>query len=204
MAKAKRARRIGVLGGSFDPVHSAHLALARSALDHLQLDELLWVPAGQAWQKTRRLTDAKHRVAMLQLAIDGEPRFKLERCELERSGPSYMLDTVRELQTRTPDALWFLVLGQDQYANLHTWQGWRELLDRVTLAVAGRAGDAPKPGAELAAAPHRVLALPMPAMPISATEIRHRVAQANGAARDVADMVPVAVARYIDQHHPYT
>jgi len=201
MAKAKRARRIGILGGSFDPVHNAHVALARSALDHLQLDELLWVPAGQAWQKTRRLADAQHRVAMVQLAIEGEPRFKLERCELERSGPSYMLDTVRELQSRTPNAEWFLVLGQDQYANLHTWHSSRELLDRVTIAVAGRAGDEPKPSAELAAVPHRMVALPMPPMPVSATEIRHR---AERSPHGVADMVPTAVARYIAQHHLYS
>jgi nicotinate-nucleotide adenylyltransferase len=204
MPKAKRQRRIGIFGGSFDPVHNAHVALARSALDHLQLDELLWVPAGQAWQKTRRLADAQHRAAMVQLAIDGEPRFKLERCELDRAGPSYMLDTVRELQSRTPDAQWFLVLGQDQYANLHTWHGWRELLDRVNIAVAGRAGDEPRPSPELAAVPHHALPLPMPAMPDSATEIRRRLQHAGGSSDAAADMVPAAVARYIDRHHPYT
>jgi nicotinate-nucleotide adenylyltransferase len=204
MAKAKRARRIGIFGGSFDPVHNAHVTLARSALDHLQLDELLWVPVGQAWQKTRRLADANHRAAMIQLAIEGEPRFKLERCELDRAGPSYMLDTVHELQSRTPNAQWFLVLGQDQYANLHTWHGWRELLDRVTLAVAGRAGDEPKQSRELVAVPHRVLPLPMPPMPDSATEVRRRLQQSGGSPHGVADMVPAAVARYIDQHRPYS
>jgi nicotinate-nucleotide adenylyltransferase len=205
MAKGKRARRIGILGGSFDPVHNAHVALARSALEHLQLDELLWVPAGQAWQKTRRLADANHRAAMVQLVIDSEPRFKLERCELDRDGPSYMLDTVSELQSRTPNAQWFLVLGQDQYANLHTWHGWRELLDRVTLAVAGRAGDEPTPSPELAAVPHRMSMLPMPPMADSATEIRRRLQQRPGGSQDgVADMVPAAVARYIDQHHLYS
>jgi len=205
MAKAKRARRIGILGGSFDPVHNAHVALARIALDHLQLDELLWVPAGQAWQKTRRFADAKHRAAMVQLAIEGEPRFRLERCELDRPGPSYTLDTVRELQLRTPNAEWFLVLGQDQYANLHTWHSSRELLDRVTIAVAGRAGDEPKPSAELAALPHRALPLPLPAMPVSATEIRHLIELGDAASmRKVADVVPAAVARYIARHHPYS
>ena len=204
MAKAKRARRIGILGGSFDPVHNAHVALARSALDHLQLDEVLWVPAGQAWQKARGLADAKHRAAMVELAIEGEPRFRLERCELERPGPSYMLDTVRALQSHTPHAQWFLVLGQDQYANLHTWHGWRELLDRVTIAVAGRAGDAPNASAQLAAAPHRSVTLPMPAMPISASEIRARLEGAGRRRKGSADMVPAAVARYIARHHLYS
>jgi nicotinate-nucleotide adenylyltransferase len=204
MAKGKRTPRMGIFGGSFDPVHNAHVALARIALDHLQLDELRWVPAGQPWQKARRLADAQHRAAMVQLAIAGEPRFKLERCELDRADASYTLDTVRVLQSRTPHAQWFLVLGQDQYANLHTWHGWRELLDRVTLAVAARAGDEPQASAELATVPHRVTKLPMPPMPESATEVRRRLLQRGSAAQAVADMVPATVARYIDQHRLYS
>jgi nicotinate-nucleotide adenylyltransferase len=104
-------RRIGLFGGSFDPVHNAHLALARQALDQLKLDELRWVPVGQAWQKARVLTPAAQREAMLRLAIEGEARFVLERCELQRAGPSYTLDTLRELQAATPGSDWFLLIG---------------------------------------------------------------------------------------------
>ena len=191
------AQRIGLFGGSFDPVHSAHLALAQVALAQLQLDSVRWVPAGQAWQKARPMTAAEHRAAMVQLAIAGEPRFTLERCELDRSGPSYTLDTVRELQAAEPGAQWFLIIGQDQYAALHTWRDWPELLQRVTLAVANRPGAALLANAQVHAAGHQPVALPM--LDISSTEIRHRVSR--GLAID--GLVPAAVARYIDRHHLY-
>jgi len=127
--------RLGIFGGSFDPVHNAHVALARTALAELKLDELIWVPAGRPWQKKRHLTPAADREAMVRLAIAGEPRFVLSRIELERSGPSYTIDTVRALRRERPDAQWYLVIGQDQYAGFHTWHGWQELLSSVTLAI---------------------------------------------------------------------
>jgi len=190
-------RRIGLFGGSFDPVHHAHLALARQALDQLQLDELRWVPVGQAWQKARALTPAAQRDAMLQLAIEGEARFVLERCELQRAGPSYTLDTLRELQAATPGSDWFLLIGQDQYRNLHTWHGVDELLQRVTLAVAQRSDEPAEADARVRAAPRVALALPP--MDISATDIRQRVA----AGSDISSLVPPAVALYIYQHGLY-
>jgi nicotinate-nucleotide adenylyltransferase len=190
-------RRIGLFGGSFDPVHAAHLALARAALAQLALDELRWVPVGQAWQKARALTDAAHREAMLRLAIVDEPRFVLERCELMREGPSYTIDTVRELQAAVPGASWFLVIGQDQYAGLHTWHRVDELLRLVTLAVAVRSGAAAAADARVRAAPMRRIELPP--MPVSATDIRARVA----AGEAIADLVPPAVADYIDRHRLY-
>ena len=194
---AELKRRIGLFGGSFDPVHLAHLALARQALEQLQLDELRWVPVGQAWQKARAMTPAPQREAMLQLALDGEPRFMLERCELQRAGPSYTLDTLRELQAATPGAHWFLLIGQDQYRNLHTWHGVDELLQRVTLAVAQRPGEPAEADARVRAAPMVVLALPP--MDISATDIRHHVA----AGKDISALVPPTVALYIHQQGLY-
>jgi nicotinate-nucleotide adenylyltransferase len=190
-------KRIGLFGGSFDPVHSAHVALARLALTEMQLDEVRWVPAGQPWQKARELASPEHREAMVRLAIEGEPRFVIELCELQRRGPSFTLDTVRELQLREPGKEWFLILGQDQYAGLHTWRDWRELLSRVTLAVANRPGVAVQPHADVESAPHRVVALPM--MDISSTEIRERIRAGQG----IDNLVPAAVARYIAQHHLY-
>ena len=194
-------RRIGIFGGSFDPVHNAHLALARLALSELKLDELRWVPVGKPWQKSRRITSAAHREAMVRLAIEGEPRFVLDRTELERSGPSYSLDTVRSLQAARPDAQWFLVIGQDQYAGFHTWHGWQELLSRVTIAVANRPDARPDATTlidpQVLAVAHEAVQLPM--MDVSSTDIRERLH--HGLAID--DLVPPDVARYIDQHHLY-
>jgi nicotinate-nucleotide adenylyltransferase len=147
-------RRIGLFGGSFDPVHQAHLALAQAALEQLQLDELRWMPAGQPWQKSRALEAGEHRAAMVALVIRSEPRFVLERCELDRAGPSYTLDSLRELQNGADgldQADWFLLIGQDQYANFTRWHGWQQIVQRATLAVAERAGDAVAAPAELSA-----------------------------------------------------
>jgi nicotinate-nucleotide adenylyltransferase len=190
-------KRIGIFGGSFDPVHLAHVALARTALEQLHLDEVRWIPAGRQWQKTRPLTAAAHRAAMVELAVADEPRFVVDRCELDRSGASYTYDTVRELQAAEPGAQWTLIIGQDQYTGLHTWLGWQKLLERVTLAVANRPGVSLEASPEVAQVDHEAVALPM--MDISSTDIRARVA----AGLSVDALVPAAVARYIDQNHLY-
>lgn len=188
-------KHIGLFGGSFDPPHVAHVALARSAL--ALVDEVRWIPAGQPWQKTRAMTAAPHREAMVRLAIEGEPRFALDRIELEREGPSVTLDTVKQLQAREPEADWLLLIGADQYANLHTWRGWADLLQRVTLAVAQRPGVLAQPDPAIAAHPHR--AIPLAMLDISATDIRQRVSRGDA----IAELVPPGVARYIDRHHLY-
>jgi nicotinate-nucleotide adenylyltransferase len=198
--------RIGIFGGSFDPVHNTHLELAQVALQHLKLDQLLWVPVGQPWQKARQLVRAADRAAMVQLAIRHEPRFQLESCELLRTGPSYTVDTVRELRARADVAgagtEWFLIIGQDQFAQLHTWHGWQELVRLVRLAVANRGGDAPHPNPQVAAATAAgggVIELPLPPSNVSATGVRLRIALG----QDITAMVPPAVARYIEQHGLY-
>jgi nicotinate-nucleotide adenylyltransferase len=189
--------RTGLLGGTFDPVHLAHLALSRAALQALQLDQVRWIPAGQPWQKTRQVTAAVHREAMVHLAIAGEPRFVLDRIELQRSGPSYTLDTVKALSAAHPNTDWFLIVGADQYAGLHTWRDWQALLGLVTLAVANRPGAAPPVNAEVRRFAHQVVPLPM--LDIAATDIRARVARG----LPIDALVPPAVARYIETHALY-
>jgi len=192
--------RIGLFGGSFDPPHLGHRALAETALRTLALDELRWLPAGQPWQKSDRvLATAEHRMAMVALAIAGEPRFVLDDRELRRSGPSYTVDTLRELQAERPGAALYLVIGQDQYVRLHTWFAWRELLAGVTLAVAARDGRLAAPEGEIARTPHRLELLPMPRVDVAATAIRHAAA----AGADLAALVAPAVASYIARHRLY-
>jgi nicotinate-nucleotide adenylyltransferase len=192
-------RRIGLYGGSFDPVHNAHVALARLARDDLSLDELRVVPSGRPWQKQDRvLASPEHRAAMLALAIEGEPKLHLETCELRRPGPHYTIDTLHVLQAQEAGD-WFLVIGQDQYAQLHTWHRWQELLPLVTFAVAAREGQGVRAGAEVAARPHRVIELPLPPMPVSSSDLRARIARGE----TIAGMVPAAVASYIDRNHLY-
>ena len=128
--------RVGIFGGTFDPIHIGHLILAESCREACQLDRVLFVIAGEPPHKGKPRTSAKHRLEMVELAIAGEERFVLNTSEVERQGPSYTVDTVRELQSHFASAQVFLLIGQDQYAGLPTWHEWRELLSRVTLATA--------------------------------------------------------------------
>ena len=197
---ASRPARIGLLGGSFDPPHLAHLSLARTAMQTLNLDELWWLPAGQPWQKAGRALEAGvHRSAMVRLLIQGEPRFRLDERELRRTGPTYTVDTVRECRAAHPEADFFLILGQDQYGRLDTWRDWPALLQDVTLAVAGRAGQVPAPPAALAGHPHRLEVLPLPDIPVSSSALRAALARGD----EVSLRVGEAVAGYIARHHLY-
>ena len=189
------ALNIGLFGGSFDPPHEAHLALAHMALDQIKLDKLLWIPAGQPWQKSGKLAAPEHRRAMVELLIAGEPRFALDDAELRRQGPSYTIDTVRE---HLGDNL-TLIIGQDQYARLHTWHEWQALLGLVTLAVAARAGEAIQANADLLNHPHRIVRLQLPALMHSSTQVRERASRGE----DIRPLVGAAVAGYIAQHRLY-
>ena len=204
------ARRIGLLGGSFDPPHLAHLALGRLARQALALDELRWLPAGAPWQKVGRLmAPAAHRAAMLGLLLADEPDALVDLRELQRDGATFTIDTLRQLQAEQlsadqlnvdpAQAEWFLILGQDQYSRFDTLRDWPELLRRCSLAVAGRAGQAPQAPAALAAVPHRLYRLDLPPQDIAASDIRTRLA----AGQPVAALVGERIAGYISQHGLY-
>ena len=185
-------RRIGVLGGAFDPPHRGHMALAQAALQHLDLDLLLVVPTGTAWHKSRPLSDAQHRLAMCALAFGDVPGAQIDDCEILRSGPSYTADTLEALHQAHPGAAFFLLMGQDQAQRLGTWSRAEALPQLATLCVAARAGS----DAQL---PPQGLQVPMPLMPFSSSAIRAAVA----ATADTSTMLAPAVARYIAQHRLY-
>lgn len=189
--------RIGLFGGSFDPVHRAHVALAQAALQALALDRVLWIPAGQPWQKSRPMTEAAHRLAMLRLATAAEPRFAIDTREIDRGGLTYTVDTVAQLRAEHPGAELFLLIGDDQHARFHTWRRWRDIAAQVTLAVATRPGPAAAVDPEVAQAP--TVRVPLPPMALAATDIRE--CRARG--EPIDQLVPPEVARYIDRQGLY-
>ncbi len=207
-------RRIGLLGGTFDPIHVGHLALARAAIDALVLDELRFLPTGRSWQKAQAGASAEQRVAMVRLAVAGEPRVVVDDREARRPGHTYTIDTLRELRAELgPEPALVLVLGSDQLHNLHTWQGWSSLLDYAHLAVTQRErvalSEFPAPVEALLQA-HGRDALPdapagaivffgMPPVPVSATALRRAIA----AGEMPAQLVPPPVLDYIRSHHLY-
>jgi nicotinate-nucleotide adenylyltransferase len=187
-------RSIGLLGGSFDPVHHGHLIVGRIAAEALGLDELRFVPAReQPFKQGRHGAPAADRAAMLDLAVAGAPGFAVERLELDRPGPSYTVDTLRALRARHPGAQLTLLLGADAAAELDAWHRAEELPGLARIVVFGR------PGAPMPATPLITGAVEVPAIEISATEIRARVR----AGQPIRYWVPDAVAEYIARHRLY-
>lgn len=202
------ARLVGVLGGTFDPIHLGHLALGDAARHELGLDEVLFVPAGEPPHKLgRRITAASHRLAMVELAIAGRPRFVASRIEIDRAGPSYTVETLEALLTRAaaggrPIEV-TLILSAESFAELPTWRRGADLLRLARIAVAPRPGHpTPTPARlslELPGVDERVDVLAGPHLDISASAIRARVA----AGRSIDGLVPQPVATYIETHHLY-
>lgn len=180
--------KIGLYGGTFDPIHQAHLILARDAVESLGLDELLFIPNTISPHKlASQPTSAALRAEMVEAAIDGEPAFRLERSELERAGTSYAIDTVHTVRQRYPAAteLYYLI-GQDNVAELPTWRKIDELHQLVTFIVLNRS-DLSHP------CPYRSLER---RVDISATEIRKRVANGQSIRYLVPDKVHVLIQRH--------
>ena len=193
-------KRIGLLGGSFDPVHVAHIALAQTALQALGLDEVQLIPAANPWQRAALHATAEQRRDMLQLAIAGHAGLALNPIEIERGGATYTIDTLRALPQ---DARYVWLLGADQLANFCTWRDWRQITSLVDLAVATRPGtplSAPPELAEhLRALGRELQELPFAPMPVSASEIRQRLARGESA----KGLLAAPVAAYIAAHHLY-
>ncbi|RIK91371.1 MAG: hypothetical protein DCC72_10895, partial [Burkholderiales bacterium] len=211
---ASPRRRIGLLGGTFDPVHVAHVALARAALAHLALDELRFVPTGRSWQKVDAGASAQQRIEMLGIATAGLPRTSIDERETKRAGASYTIDTLIELRAQLGEAaalVW--IVGSDQLRNLPTWHRWEELLHYAHLAVARRAGDTLEgldarvralvdahAGEELPDAPAgSIVFFPMPPMQVSGSALRDRLARGGRP----AELLPPGVLDYIDRNRLY-
>ncbi|HVE89026.1 MAG TPA: nicotinate-nucleotide adenylyltransferase [Burkholderiaceae bacterium] len=210
---------IGLLGGTFDPIHRGHLQLARDALQQLALAEVRFIPAGQPWQKGP-MTAGEHRARMVQLAIADQRRFALDMHEIERGGATYTIDTLRALRAQLPDRPLVLIMGWDQFARLDTWHRWKELVDAAHIAVAQRAGSALRQSHALqtivdtrrgdaASLASRIAGsivdFEMTPVDVSATEVRRLRRQPASAetAQRLSAMVPAAVLDYIESHNLY-
>jgi nicotinate-nucleotide adenylyltransferase len=196
---------IGVLGGTFDPVHNGHLVVAEVVRERLNLAEVIFVPAGQPWLKADKpITPAKHRLQMLRLSLADRPYFKISTLEIERAGPSYTIDTIIELRSKinAGDELFF-ILGQDNLAQLPQWREPSRLIQLCYLVAVSRPGS-PRPNlktleASLPGISPRVMMMDEPHVDISASDIRERVGQG----LSVRHLVPELVNRYIKENRLY-
>jgi nicotinate-nucleotide adenylyltransferase len=186
------------MGGTFDPLHLGHLVTAEQARADLELDEVVFVPAGHPWQKTRRVTDAQHRYLMTVLATAANPAFGVTRMEVDRVGPSYTVDTLRDLTERLPDDELFFITGADAILSILTWKAAAECLALASFVAATR------PGHDLSELEHeglrdRVIQLDVPALAISSTDVRERFA----AGRSVTYLIPREIEEYARKHGLY-
>jgi nicotinate-nucleotide adenylyltransferase len=197
--------RIGLFGGAFDPPHVAHVALVRAAVEQLELSQLHVLPTGHAWHKVRALSAPEHRLAMARLAFGDIPGVVVDDRELHRPGPTYTVDTLRELQAEHPGVQPVLVIGADQAAALPSWSDWEQIVKDAIISIAARKETTGTKGIfDLQSVPGARLApLVLPDMPVSATHIRSVIAAGTHGTKGVDHLVPASVARYIDQHHLY-
>lgn len=187
--------RIGIFGGTFDPPHIGHLIVAQDAWSRLELDRLIFIPASAPPHKVGlEIAPAALRLEMLRAAIGDDPRFDAIDLELRRSGPSYTVDTLRELRTLYPAAELSFLLGADQFRELHTWREPSEIVQLAQLVVLSRGGEGIEPRLGF---PHRELEVTR--IDLSATEIRNRVAEG----RPIRYLVPEGVAAIVEREGLY-
>ena len=197
--------RIGLFGGTFDPIHNGHLHIARSFADELDLESVILLPAGDPYHKTTPRTAAHHRLAMAEIAAQADSRLAVSDCDIVRQGATYTHDTVQIFRQHFPAAELWLLIGMDSLLQLHTWHRWQNLVRQCRIAAA------PRPGSSLAQAPAplqtwlaealpqgRLHILQAEPLPISSSQIRQQLA-----AEHTSPDLPPAVLGYIRQHQLY-
>ena len=190
-----RRPRIGVMGGTFDPIHHGHLAAASEVQSKFDLDEVVFVPTGQPWMKSA-VSQAEHRYLMTAIATASNPRFTVSRVDIDREGPTYTIDTLRDLRKQRPDSDLFFISGADAVAQILDWKDNQELWDLAHFVAVSRPGHA----LSIRGLPEQgVSSLEVPALAISSTDCRARVDRGF----PVWYLVPDGVVQYISKHHLY-
>jgi nicotinate-nucleotide adenylyltransferase len=194
------ARRVGVMGGTFDPIHNGHLVAASEVASRFGLDEVVFVPTGQPWQKDE-VSPTEHRYLMTVIATAANPRFSVSRVDIDRPGLTYTVDTMRDLRASDPTAEFFFITGADALAAILSWKSVDELFDLTHFVGVTRPGYA-RPELilpDLNLPPGSVTLMEVPALAISSTDCRDRVR----AGIPVWYLVPDGVVQYIAKHHLY-
>lgn len=187
--------RIGVMGGTFDPIHHGHLVAASEVASAFSLDEVVFVPTGEPWQKPQ-VTASEDRYLMTVIATASNPRFKASRVDIDREGPTFTIDTLRDLRALYPDAELFFITGADAIAQILSWRDVDQIWGLAHFVAVTR------PGHRLELPPHpegAISTLEIPALSISSTDIRERVELS----KPVWYLVPDGVVQYIGKHRLY-
>ena len=197
LATIRAMKRVGIMGGTFDPIHHGHLVAASEVASLFRLDEVIFVPTGEPWQKTdRRVSPAEHRYLMTVIATASNPRFWVSRVDIDRGGPTYTIDTIRDIAAQRPGAELYFITGADALGQILSWK------DAGTALTMARFVGVTRPGYELTDAHlpvDSVTLLDVPAMAISSSGCRERVADG----RPVWYLVPDGVVQYINKHRLY-
>lgn len=195
-ADGARRHRLGIMGGTFDPIHHGHLVAASEVAARLDLDEVVFVPTGQPWQKAgTKVSPAEHRYLMTVVATASNPRFTVSRVDIDRPGPTYTVDTLRDIRAARPDSELFFITGADALSHILTWKDVEQVWDMAHFVGVTR------PGHSLSdlGLGDEISLMEIPAMAISSTDCRRRVSEA----QPVWYLVPDGVVQYINKHGLY-
>ena len=198
----KQTTKIGIMGGTFNPIHNGHIALANAAYKEFSHDKILFMPSGKSYMKQHVLDDAK-RVIMVQKAIEAIPYFELSTLEVERSGNTYTSETLQQLTQQNPEVHYYFIMGADSLFHIETWKNPDIIFSLSTIICMIRddydLDDIKKKGNELAQNGAHILYLDVPKISISSTDIRERIKRRES----ISDLVPEKVEEYIVQEHLY-